>query len=336
MLDDITQLIAPERNRYFYGLLMDADRFQKDQDYFNRKRLLLNRFVTGGGVVCGLGLAFSAATKTLTLSPGIGVDFAGREIIVPAATAVDLTQLTDAQGNPAGPVPANSTVIVSLAYAERKIDVVPVLVPDCDNLNGCAPSAIEEGFVILVRTATGPPPAVAGCVFGSFPLPPGAALHTDIANQIAGGYVPAPADVSIALGRLALPAGPLDAVSDRPVVYDNTLLYQMIVCLAAQVSGQGAVTLKYVSGDNQSAAAATPLAKPLVVALVDGSGNAASGAIAPQFTVTAGGGSVSSVTNVGPGEFQVSWTLGPAGTQTMTAQSPQSNLTVSFQATIQP
>jgi hypothetical protein len=40
-------------------------------------------------------------------------------------------------------------------------------------------------------------------------------------------------------------------VSDRPIVYDNTLLYQLITCLAAQVSQTGALTLKYVSGDNQ-------------------------------------------------------------------------------------
>ena len=49
MPTDLTLLEAPERNRYFYGLMMDADRFQQDQDYFNRKRYLLNRFVSGGG-----------------------------------------------------------------------------------------------------------------------------------------------------------------------------------------------------------------------------------------------------------------------------------------------
>src|SRR5215470_13829464 len=91
-------LVAPERNRYFYGLLMDADRFQKDQDYFNRKLDLVNRFVGGCGVVCGLGLAFDSATGTLTLGPGAAIDLAGREIIVPSATNNDTNQLTDAQG----------------------------------------------------------------------------------------------------------------------------------------------------------------------------------------------------------------------------------------------
>ena len=68
MPSDHSVLIAPERNRYFYGLLMDAERFQKDQDYFNHKRFLLNRFVSGGGVVCGLALTF--ANGALSLARG--------------------------------------------------------------------------------------------------------------------------------------------------------------------------------------------------------------------------------------------------------------------------
>jgi hypothetical protein len=324
---DLTVLTAPERNSYFYGLMMDAERFQKDQDYFNRKRFWLNRFVTGGGVVCGLGLTYDATKSNLTLSPGIAIDLAGREIIVPAATPIDITQLTDAQGKPTGPVPAGSTIIVSLAYAEQTIDPAPVLVPDCDHPNGCAPSAIEEEFAILVRLSTGPPPSLPSCVFGAVA---GAALQTAIANQIAGDFGPAPADASIPLGRLTVPSGPLDAVSDRTVVYNNTLLYQLIVCLAAKV------LLTYISGDNQSAKAGLALANPLVVALVDGSGNPVIGGTAPTFTPTSGGGSTGPVTSAGPGQYQTTWTLGPAGAQTVTAQTTQSSLTVTFHAAINP
>jgi len=68
MPTDPTQ-IAPERNRYFYGLMMDAERFSRDQAYFNGKRQLLNRFVTGAGVVSGLGLTLDSATNGLTLQP---------------------------------------------------------------------------------------------------------------------------------------------------------------------------------------------------------------------------------------------------------------------------
>src|SRR5580658_443095 len=115
MPTDSAVLAPPERNLYFYGLMMDAERFRKDQDYFNRKRFLLNRFVTGGGVVCGLGLSFNAGA--LSLSQGMAIDFAGREIIVTSDISVDITQLTDAQGKPTGPVPASSTILISLAYS---------------------------------------------------------------------------------------------------------------------------------------------------------------------------------------------------------------------------
>jgi hypothetical protein len=337
MPSDLT-LNPPERNRYFYGLLMDAERFQKDQNYFNAKRWMQNRFATGPGVLCGLALTSTAGA--LTLSPGIALDLAGREIVVPAVTPINTSQLTDAQGNPTGPVPAGSTILISIAYAEQKIDPVAVLVADCDHPNGCAPSVIEESFVILVTIAPEPAPTVTPCVFASF-VPPGAALQTLIANQVAAAYSALPSNTSVALGRFNLATGVLDAVSDRPVVYDNLLLFQLISCLAAAVAQVSGTLLVYVSGDNQSGTASAALANPLVVALLDSSGNPVTTATAADFTVTvsAGSGSVNPVTpGANPGQFQVTWTLGPpgSGSQVVTVKASESNLTATFQATIQP
>jgi hypothetical protein len=334
MPTDPTQT-APERNRYFYGLMMDAERFSRDQTYFNGKRQLLNRFVIGAGVVGGLGLTLDATTKVLTLQPGLGIDGAGREILVPAAVPVDLTNTTDSQGKPTGAIPAGSTVLLSLAYAEQGTDPVPVLVPDCENPCNCAPCTTEEGFVVVVTVTTKPAPTPYDCSSGSFPLPPGPALNTAIADALTLNYSAAPADASIPLGRFTLPDGPLDAVSDRPLVYDNTLLYRMIICLAQQVSKTSADTLTYVSGDNQTAPAGQALANPLVVSLVDSTGKPVTGGSPPTFTVTAGGGSFGAVTNPSPGQYEAVWTLGAAGPQTATAQSTQSSLTVTFNATAQ-
>jgi hypothetical protein len=334
MPTDPTQ-IAPERNRYFYGLMMDAERFSRDQAYFNGKRQLLNRFVTGAGVVSGLGLTLDSATNLLTLQPGLAIDGAGREILVPAAVPIDLTNVTDNQGKPTGAVPAGSTVLLSLAYAEQAIDPVAVLVPDCENPGSCAPSTIEEGFVVLVVVTTTAPPAPFDCSGSSFPLPPGTALQTQIADYLASDYSAAPADASIPLGRFTLPDGPLDAVSDRTVVYDNALLYRMMVCLAQQVAKASSNSLTYVSGDNQTATAEEALANPLVVSLLDAGGNPVTGGSPPTFTVTQGGGSIGAVTSPSPGQYEATWTLGAAGPQTATAQSTQSNLTVTFNATAQ-
>ena len=326
-------LVAPERNRYFYGLLMDAERFQKDQDYFTRKLNLVNRFVGGSGALCGLDLALDSTTGTLTLGPGAAIDLAGREIIVPAAATIDPSQLTDDRGKPTGPTPAGGTVIISIAYAETCVDPVAVLVPDCDHPNGCAPSTIREGYAILVRAATGPAPPPPGSE-GLFPAL-NSGLQARIAQWVGDRYAPAPADGSIALGRLTLPKGPLDTVSDRPVVYDNALLYQLIASLAAVISRLAGVTLAYVSGDNQAAKAGAAVPNPLVVALTDQNGNPVTGGTAPTFTVASGGGSIGPVAAAGPpGQYQATWTLGTSGNQVVTAQAAASPLTVTFHASL--
>ena len=333
MPPDIT-LSAPERNRYFYGLLMDAERFEKDQHYFNWKRHALNRAALGPGVLCGLDLKFDSGT--LTVGSGIAVDGMGREIVVPPAAAIDTTHLTDACGKPAGPTPAGATILISLAYAEQKIDPVPVLVPDCDYPNGCAPSTIEEGYAVIVTIAGATPP-VPGCVLsGGFPLPPDAALESAVANLVTASCPAIPADRSVPLGRFTLPGGPLDTVSDRQVVYNNKLLYQLIVCLAERVSEISGDVLLYVSGDGQSGKAKKALPAPLVVQLLDSNGNPVTGGSAPVFTVTSGGGSVGAVQTNPGGQYQVKWTLGPSGAQAVAAQSADSKFTVTFQATIAP
>jgi hypothetical protein len=50
--DDRTpaDLKVPVRNRYFYGKLLDVHQLEMEQEYFNAKRQLLNRLVTGPGV----------------------------------------------------------------------------------------------------------------------------------------------------------------------------------------------------------------------------------------------------------------------------------------------
>jgi hypothetical protein len=330
-----SSLSALERNRYFYGLLMDAERFQKEQDYFNGKLQLLTRLGLGSGVLCGLGLSFDG--KKLNLDPGVAIDGKGREIIVPSSTAIDIAQVTDAHGKPTGPVPPGATTLkISLAYAERSIDAVSVLVPDCDHPNGCAPGTIKEGYAIVVASvpANTSTTTSGGCGNNWFLLPPGSELQTAIANRVASQCAAVPSDASIPLGRFTLPSGPVDAVSDRPLLYPNALLFQLIQCLAVRVSELGGAweLLTYVSGNNQTAAANTALPKPLVVASFEISGQKIDHGTPPLFEVVSGGGSVSAATSLGSGQYQVDWTLGAAGAQQVTAKL--SNFTVTFDAAV--
>src|SRR5262245_58745746 len=71
------------RNRYFYGKLLDVQHFEAEQSYFNQKRWLLNRVVSGYGVVCGLNVELTGDRKQVLVEPGIALDQAGHELIVP-------------------------------------------------------------------------------------------------------------------------------------------------------------------------------------------------------------------------------------------------------------
>lgn len=72
-----------ERNRYFYGKFLSVDDFEAEQRYMNDKRRMLNRFLYGVGVVCGMQVV-EIDDYTISLEAGMALDFSGREIVVAA------------------------------------------------------------------------------------------------------------------------------------------------------------------------------------------------------------------------------------------------------------
>jgi hypothetical protein len=70
-----------ERNRYFYGKLLTVNDFEVEQKYVNDKRRLLNRFLYGSGVVCGLNVV-RVDDATVSVEMGMALDFSGREIVI--------------------------------------------------------------------------------------------------------------------------------------------------------------------------------------------------------------------------------------------------------------
>jgi hypothetical protein len=176
-------LVAAERNHYFYGKLLDVQQLQKEQRYFVDARRLFNRLGLGHGVVCGLHVV-ADTTGMVRIQPGVALDALGREIVVPEAFGINPHQLTDDQGRAMGEPIATGTVEICLAYAEKKTDLVPVLVPDCDTPGNCAPSTIREGFCIIVRRAEGDTPAPPSCQLGDFPLPAAVPLMDNLDHQV--------------------------------------------------------------------------------------------------------------------------------------------------------
>jgi hypothetical protein len=231
-------LSAPERNHFFYGLLMGVAEFEKDDRYVNLKRSLINRMIVGRGVICGLNV--TADGENVVVSPGIAIDGWGREVIVSEPLPCDLHALTDDEGKPTGTtVGDGATVSICLTYAETNADPVPVLVADCDTPGNCAPSTVVERGVLLVRETQAPAPEPPGCQLQQdFPLPANPDLHSILANRLATGCPDwsNPGDPCIQLARVTLGApNQIDAVGGRQLVYSNALLYELLLCLAARV-----------------------------------------------------------------------------------------------------
>jgi hypothetical protein len=148
-------LPAFERNRYFFGKLMDVGQFRKEQDYFRSRQAILNRLVLGSGIVDGLDVVADPDTPgRVIVGPGLAIDPEGRMIVVPAPVSLDPAQLTDAQGVPQGDPITEGTVAIQLGYAEICADPVPVFINDCDTPSECTASTIREVFLLVVSRAS--------------------------------------------------------------------------------------------------------------------------------------------------------------------------------------
>lgn len=81
-----------ERNKYFYGKLLTVDDFETEQRYMNDKRRVINRFLHGCGVVCGMNVVM-IDDMTISIEPGLALDFSGREIVIDTPVLKKLTMI---------------------------------------------------------------------------------------------------------------------------------------------------------------------------------------------------------------------------------------------------
>lgn len=76
------KIIFPfSRNNYYHGKLLTVKDFKDEQDYFNDKRRLINKFLHGAGVVSGLKV-ISLDLQHISIEPGMAIDYLGREIVI--------------------------------------------------------------------------------------------------------------------------------------------------------------------------------------------------------------------------------------------------------------
>jgi len=227
-------LRSPVRNNYFYGKLLDARHFTLEQTYFNHKRWLLNRLVTGYGVVCGLDLGLTDERDHVVVLPGLALDKWGREIIVPYPSApIRLERLPGAeQGD-------EEWVHLCLAYYECESDPAPVLVNECSETGPCAADTIRERYKIFMRPGRAPEPPHE-CTLEDLVGSRGLRFEA-LVRWVTQGCDDPPLDTCIPLADIfvAEEEGRCNIedihTEHRPLVYSNDLLYELILALAEEV-----------------------------------------------------------------------------------------------------
>jgi hypothetical protein len=110
--DELTNGGEFSRNNYFEGMLLTAQCFEDEQEYFLRRFRLRNRCLHGSRVVCGLEVTIDG--DRIVVFPGLALDCSGREIYVPGAEAL--------------PLPGSEgSLYVTIKYRECPRERVPVM-----------------------------------------------------------------------------------------------------------------------------------------------------------------------------------------------------------------
>jgi hypothetical protein len=239
-------LKTPVRNRYFYGKLLDVFHFELEQEYFNSKRWLLNRLVTGPGVVCGLDVVLTDDNRKVIVMPGLAIDRCGREIIVPKPSAPQelpelppyapsYQQSESRYQSKAGTYCEIEYAHVALCYHECESDPTPIQTGDCETMEVCAAGSVREQYKLEVREGHAPerprnfPDVISG----------GRINYSAIAEIVTRSCRALPDDCCIPLANVELLDNgeewePEIDITVRPIVYTNRLLYELLVSLVKE------------------------------------------------------------------------------------------------------
>lgn len=133
-----------ERNRYFYGKLLTVRDFETEQNYMGAKRRLLNRVVSGAGVVCGLGVTRSDDT-TLLIGSGLALDYQGREVVVeePLVRRLEMIEGYEA-------LQGQTEAYLCLSYDETETE--PVNAVGSDTGSTSQYNMVREGYRLYFST----------------------------------------------------------------------------------------------------------------------------------------------------------------------------------------
>lgn len=142
-----------KRNNYFTGKLLSERDLVDEQEYYMGKRRLHNRLLHGWGVVCGLRvIPTSPPSRKVSVEPGLAIDCAGNEIIVPKPYVLDVSGILRrrAKGKESisrgGRVEGPQRLYVIVEYCETPTDPVPALSTNGHEGDLLEYSRMSEGY----------------------------------------------------------------------------------------------------------------------------------------------------------------------------------------------
>ena len=135
-----------ERNKYFYGKLLSVDDFQLEQQYGNDKRRLLNRFLSGAGVVVGMNVV-GVDDTTILVESGLALDYSGREIVIdePVARSLQTMEGFDDYEEDR----STGYLYLCVAYEEEEVQAVHSI-SHSDQKNNSSFNKIREGYRLFL------------------------------------------------------------------------------------------------------------------------------------------------------------------------------------------
>jgi hypothetical protein len=217
--------ISPfERNNYFYGKLMTVKDYAAEQSYFNEKRWLINRMVNGSGVVCGLDVVRDG--DKVCIKPGMAIDNCGREIVVFDTETVELNFEKDECADC-----VENIYVICIKYHKCEAEPLEILPIKCEGDGKPQYNRIRDSFKISVKCYQ---EAECDEISSMCPLENKTeSLHNYICDAIRHKECTECEECNcVILAKVTVSNGDIsiDNCSDRPLVYSNPMLYEMLEC----------------------------------------------------------------------------------------------------------
>jgi len=151
-----------EKNKYFYGKLMTVRDFETEQQYFDEKRYLINRFLHGTGIVCGFKespeILGEKNLKVKFKDGGMALDCCGREIIVTSDMLE--REIVNEEGKPVSSNSVTKELYLYLKYKTCYGSYVATASNSSSCEVKCCPGKVVEDFDVVVSNKSPDPTGI--------------------------------------------------------------------------------------------------------------------------------------------------------------------------------